>query len=156
MQESKEEIISNVVIDVLEELAFMFGEKVDKDELPKNGAGYIQVKMGFTGPQNGEISLTVPEGVSAEIASNILGVDLEEDEVKENNYDALKEVLNVICGQVLTSLEGEEPIFDLSVPENHAIGADEWGSMLNKAEVLGFIVDEIPVLLYLELERSQV
>ncbi len=151
MQMGKEEIVSNVVIDVLEDLAFMFGEQVDKDEIPFTDSDYIQVAMTFSGPSKGQLSLTVPEDMSAVIASNILGMDLDESSVSENDYDALKEVLNVICGQIITSLEGEEPIFDLSVPENRSITPEEWKSLLNRPEALKFVVDDIPVLLDLNL-----
>jgi CheY-like chemotaxis protein len=40
----------------------------------------------------------------------------EDDLVRERALDSLKEMLNVTCGQLLTSFAGEGPVFDLSIP----------------------------------------
>ncbi|MCD6347077.1 MAG: chemotaxis protein CheX, partial [Bacteroidales bacterium] len=125
------------------------------EDIPKTGSSYVQARMLFNGPQKGTITLTVPSDMCADIASNILGMDLDEELVREDDYDAFKEVLNVICGQVLTSLEGDEVVFDLSVPEVLNLDADAWEILLDNPDVLSFLVDDIPVLLTLKMGDVQ-
>ena len=61
------------------------------------------------------ISATEPE-LARQVAANLYGTEL--DEVTDPQAgDALKEVLNVITGDYLHKLEGNEPIFDLAAPQ---------------------------------------
>ena len=50
------------------------------------------------------------------IARNLLGMDDDEDVSPIQRYDALKEILNMIAGNLLTSLFDEKLIFNLDVP----------------------------------------
>jgi CheY-specific phosphatase CheX len=50
-----------------------------------------------------------------DLAANMLGT--EDDPTDEVVLDALGEVTNVICGNVLPSLSGANAVFDLSAPE---------------------------------------
>lgn len=125
------ELVENVFCDVFENLAFMFGELVDKGELLSPGTELIQASMSFSGAQTGEIILVVPDEMCPEIAANVLGLDPDEDKVHELAADALKEMINIICGQLLTEIAGEKPIFDLSVPTIQKIDPLEWSELLN-------------------------
>ena len=73
--------------------------------------------MTYSGGMTGSISLIVPDDVCPEIAANVLGKDPDDAIVAAQSADALKEVLNVLCGNILTAVAGESPVFDLSVPE---------------------------------------
>ena len=71
---------------------------------------------------------------------------------KAQSCDALKEVLNVTCGNVLTELAGDKTIFELSVPTDSEINGTGMMTFLNKSDTIGFLVDEGQVLLNLSLE----
>ena len=77
----------------------------------------------------------------------VLGMDQDDEIVQQRSLDSLKEVLNVICGNLLTVIAGEEPIFNLSVPETDTIGPDEWQQLIDDPDSQGFLVDDNPVLL---------
>ena len=146
MEANIDEIIGEVVYDVFEKLAFMFGEVALSDELPEPAERNVKASMTYSGNTKGSISLTVPAEVCPEIAANVLGKDPDDDIVKAQAGDALKEVLNVLCGNILTAVAGEGPVFDLSVPEVSDLDAAEWVALLEDERTKVFLVDESPVL----------
>jgi len=152
MDNERVEIIENVFCDVFENLAFMFGEPMSKDAFEANGIEHTHAHISFAGARTGEIVLIVPDDMCPEIAANVLGVDPDDEQVDELAGDALKEMINIICGRLLTDLESKDLVFDLSVPAIKNINSEEWSVWLKKEGSLGFIVDEYPVILYLEME----
>lgn len=153
MANKHSELISEVFCSVLETQAFMFGEPVDLEDLPPRAGEYIKAQMGFAGPLKGTLALAMPEAMCTEVAANVLGLDLDDDEAADSAQDALQELLNVVCGQVLTELAGEEPVFDLTVPEVTAVGDAEWSALLAARDVAPLVVDDEAVLLCLILEE---
>ena len=147
MQAEYREKVADVFCDVLEKLAFMFGEMAAKEELPQDSAAYVQAGMAFEGPFAGSLSLTVPEEMCPEIAANFLGMDRDEPAVHDRAHDALKEVLNVTCGHVLTAVAGPEPVFQLSVPEVTRLSVYDWDDLIDNPDSIGLLVDEKPVLI---------
>jgi hypothetical protein len=145
------EIVKKVCCDVFEQLAFMFSEDPEEDEgVPTPAGGCVLTAMGFSGPAKGRIALAVPEDMCPEIAANVLGVDPDDELVSENAHDALKEMLNVMCGRLLTELAGEEPVFELTVPEVRAIPDETWQKLQATPGTLALLVDDSPVLLRFE------
>jgi chemotaxis protein CheY-P-specific phosphatase CheC len=76
-----------------------------------------------------------------EIAANFLGKDVEDSEVAKFCEDALKETINVLCGHMLTSIAGEEPIFDLSIPIVTALSSDQYAKLSELPESVCFDVE---------------
>ena len=106
------EALSNV----LENMAFIFTEELPTEKLSINPGEFLAAEMTFHGPNRGRVSLLVQYPFITLLAVNMLGA--EEGEVTEAiAFDALKELLNMACGQFLTSRFGSEPVFDLTVPE---------------------------------------
>ena len=140
-----------VLNDVLEQLAFMFGEEVEPAELPAPGGVCVRAEMAFAGPMNGSLKIAVTEEMCPEIAANILGAEPDDDRVMEKARDALKELLNITCGQVLTAIAGEEPVFDLSVPQAAEITPEEWQAMAMAPEMAAVLADDYPVLICLRI-----
>ena len=152
MEIERKELVSEVICDVFETLAFMFGELAEREDLPESPASGVGAKMTFDGDMAGEIAIAVPKRMCKEIAINILGMDMNED-LQLDATDSLKEVLNVICGQLLTSIAGDVPVFDLSVPEVSSLDGTEWANLRDDPETSAFLVDENPVLLRFSLEE---
>ena len=154
MQTEHAEQVSEVFCDVLEKLAFMFADLVEKEDIPGAGADFVKVEMFFDGAAKGRIAIAVPRGMCSELAANVLGLDEDDEDAGKESDDALKELLNVTCGNLLTSIAGEEPIFDLAPPEVSRIDDAEWQALLNDEGTLVFNVDENPVLLEFETSGS--
>ncbi len=151
MNQEQVEIIQDVFAEVMEKIAFMFAEPAEKDAVSSEDSEYIQAMMSFTGDLSGSISIAVPVEMCPEIASNILGISPEEEQGMELATDALKEVLNISCGQILTAIGSEKMDFSLTVPETRTMDAREWDRSLNQDNILAFSVDDFPVLLGLTI-----
>lgn len=72
------------------------------------------VRVAFTGPFAGALEVRVTADVARSLAENMLGVD---DADPALVRDALGEVANVVCGNLLPDLGGREAVFHLSAPE---------------------------------------
>lgn len=113
MQDRKE-IIYQVLEAILENLAFLFFAPEDtRDTMDYNVA--VAAKISFTGLFSGTLVLALSHQVLPEIARNMLGVD--EDIPIPQQHDAFKELLNVICGNVLPAIAGKREIFAIGVPD---------------------------------------
>ena len=148
-----QETLNDVFCDVCERLAFMFGELALDDEFPDVDSECAMASMNFTGPLKGRLTLAVPTEICPEIAANVLGLDPDDELVAQSADDALRELLNVTCGNLLTALAGEEPVFDLSVPKVSQISTDTWNTLRSAPGTAAFLVDDSPVLLNLLLEE---
>jgi chemotaxis protein CheY-P-specific phosphatase CheC len=155
MAANQKEIVEEVFCDVIGKLAFMFGEVTPKEDLPRKGSTtYVRTSMSFSGGLAGDLALAVPEEACPEIAANALGMEPDNDRVMERGLDALKEVLNVACGRILTALAGEEAMFDMSIPVISKLDATAWSALVDDPDSFGFLADDHPVLLTLSLEED--
>ena len=146
-------ILAEVFCSVIERESFMFGYAIDKNTATPSDS-MQKASLTFTGEKvSGSISLVLPESLSLELAANMLGAEPEEEFVQEQSKDALGELLNVLCGQFLTTVEGEIPIFDLTVPVVTSIDNSEWENLL-KHELVSLLMveDEHNVLLSLNID----
>jgi CheY-specific phosphatase CheX len=98
-----------------EQLGFLLPETdLSEEQAQAEVMGSCRVR--FRGPRSGALEIEVAGDFLLELASNMLGG--EEASSPEILVDALGEVANVICGNVLPSLAGPEAVFDLSAPES--------------------------------------
>ena len=113
MQDRKE-IVYHVLEEILENLAFLFFAPEDtRDNMDYNEA--VAAKISFTGLFSGTLVLAISHQVLPEIARNMLGVD--ENIPVHHQHDAFKELLNVICGNVLPAIAGKREVFTIGVPD---------------------------------------
>lgn len=116
MPESLENAVCLAVVRVLETAAFMTvwpcqesdGELAHPD---------VAATMTFCGPRTGRLTLYVASEVLPLLTQNMLGELEPDDSPEEQRRDAVKEMLNMICGNLLTEWQGAEPVFNLSPPE---------------------------------------
>ncbi len=105
MEQNRNDVLRGVFSSILENMAFMFADAAEEEEIFDAGAPYVRAEMTFQGPTKGTIAIAVPEAMCPELAGNILGIDPEDEMIAARPHDALKELLNVTCGNVLTALE---------------------------------------------------
>lgn len=148
----RKELLTGVLNDVLEKLAFMFGSEAAPDEVLASDSGYMMASMGFSGPFNGTLALAVVQDMCPELAANILGVEPYDDRVMEKAQDALKELLNITCGHVLTALAGDDPVFDLTIPVVNEMDDRQWEAMAQGPTTATVMADEFPVLLEMRID----
>lgn len=139
--------LRNVFVEVAEAMIFMFVESPDDTALDARDPVYIQTFMGFSGPFQGALALTVPEAACPEIAAHILGIDPSHEEAKRLQYDALKEFLNVLCGNLLGAVAREEAVFNLMAPDVKKLDRKGWKAFRQAPGIVPFLLDDHPALL---------
>ena len=148
--EDAKEIFGQNVCMVLEQMAFMFADPCEPEELLEEPGECFQVKMDYLGPRKGTVMVTTQANLGKEVGSNMLGVDLEE--MTETMVgDALKELLNMSCGQFLTSYFGSEPVFDLTVPEITKIDEVQWLEIAESRDSCLYEVDEYQMVVSVKI-----
>ncbi|HEY6564423.1 MAG TPA: chemotaxis protein CheX [Pirellulaceae bacterium] len=140
------QLLREVFSKVLEKQAFIFAEEMEIGDMV-DGGDWVEASMSFRGPFDGNLSLALSKPAELEIAANFLGKDADDPEVARFAEDSLKEILNVVCGHALTALAGENPVFDLSIPEVRPVPTSDWSALAARPGTLGFDVEGHPALL---------
>ena len=141
------EILSDVFTNIMENTVFMFGDKEDKSNLSKSDGEIIKAEIGFVGPSKGKLILIAPKSSCKEMAVNLLGVMDEDELTPDQPIDAVKEVINITMGNILTEIAGTEPIFDLTIPEVTELNNEEWQVLFDDDTMIGFDFDDETLLL---------
>jgi chemotaxis protein CheY-P-specific phosphatase CheC len=147
------EILFETIGDIFEKMAFMFSEFAEEDEVDDDLEA-LQAQMSYSGDTgSGVIWLAVDKDMAGELAENLLGYSSEtEEEGKQVAVDALKELLNVVCGSFITTVHGEELVFDLSVPEISRISPKQWKKLKNNSDNLIVLVDDSAAIAHVEVK----
>ena len=118
MKEAIKHILYKVSEDVLGKLAFMFSFPEDERQ-PLESDSSLGASVSFDGPFKGKLVIMISDEVLPELAGNMLGIDEDETTTSEQQYDALKELINVICGNLLPEIAGRQAIFRVETPQIH-------------------------------------
>ncbi len=112
------ETLSNVAEEVFESLAFVLPAFEDEEEstLPAEDK-MTTAAITFAGPFEGSMTVSISSELLPAVAGNMLGLDFDEEPSPEMQGDALKELLNVLCGNLLPKLAGEEVVFSVAAAE---------------------------------------
>lgn len=116
MSEELKETLYSVTEDVLEKLAFVFSFPEDERE-PTDYGSAMSARVSFAGPFTGTLVMAVAREALPELTGNMLGLDDGEETTREQQQDALKELINVVCGNLLPSISGKESVFNVNPPE---------------------------------------
>ncbi len=134
--------MENAVISVLNDMASTRASVIKPENLPRFDHALIHAHITFEGPSSGELGLLMDPGFAADLASRILGMDESGDLLQDMVLDAVKELLNVVCGQFLTQRFGYEPAFTLGVPRVFPLGAQACNVLLTGPSILIFRCDD--------------
>ena len=151
MKSEYEEVLRKVCYEVFEQLAFMFCEEIYESALGSNSDSFMKASMSFKGYSSGTIEIIMSSSFAQSLAINILGINQSENIEPGIAEDAFKELLNTICGRMLTSLFGDKVVFNLTVPEASKINNEELGSIVEKNEHITIDVEDNPVLINVSL-----
>jgi|AMFO01.1.fsa_nt_gi Predicted inhibitor of MCP methylation, homolog of CheC len=115
MEPGTERVLKSVASEVLEGLAFVSADGSVQAEAENVKKGVAIVR--FSGPFSGELTVAAPEETVCELAMNMLGLETGEDCSEQAKADALGEVANVICGNLVAAIGGPQAVFDLEKPQ---------------------------------------
>ena len=149
-------LLGDTFCSVVESFALMLGEAQEDPaaRMPMDD-GWVQAKVSFRGQLCGNLTVAAPQALLCEIAGNVLGVDPDDDQAAEAAPDALKELVNLVAGRLLTEVADVVAVHDLTAPVFGGVDADEWA----RPAVAGvtpawFQVEDHPVALMLEMRRA--
>ena len=110
-----DETIYRVAAETMESLALMF--LVPEEDAMVFGIMPDRVaRVDFTGPFDGSLTITFSDELMMELAGNMLGTTDTSEITTEQQDDALRELLNVICGNLLPQVAGNEAVFKVCSP----------------------------------------
>jgi hypothetical protein len=153
MASDSQAAVARVFCEILERQAFVFGEAVEKDELPAPEGACVLGQVGFTGALKGSLVLAAPHSMLSVLSANALGLEPEDEQTLKDGDGAFKEALNVACGHILTELAGQYPVFNLATPVVEPLSPEGWDVLLSDSDSGAFIVEDLPVVLKLSIQR---
>ncbi len=153
MKEQIRKTLHRVTEEVLERLAFIFSFPAADRGVPAAGQGLLnrtEVITGcvsFEGPFTGTLAIAISRESLPELAGNMLGIDNSETR-PEHQQDALRELLNVICGNLIA---GKRAIFNVGTPritdeafEEEPVALAKLSLEVGECDIYLFITGEIP------------
>lgn len=149
MDEQTRASAGQVLQEVLERQAFLFVDPAEDGEALDSGL--LTTSLRFGGACAGGLALAAPMELAREIAAGILGCEPDDPMAEERAGDACKELLNITCGQALTTWFGTAPVFDLGIPESRLLSPEEAADWTAAPEVLAFSVEGKPLFMRIEL-----
>jgi CheY-specific phosphatase CheX len=109
-------ILAKVAAQILENLAFIL-VVTDEQAAPGPGpAARAAASVRFEGPLSGRLVVTVDQAFLPPLASNMLGLGVNAEPTVVEQSDALKELTNVICGNLLPEIAGSEAVLSVRPP----------------------------------------
>lgn len=115
MQEQKTATLTTIFSEVLASLAFMF---TDEDMVePSPGELWLETTVTYQGPSAGTLRLRCTSEFSILLAANLLGIDPQDEQARDQARDAIGEFMNIVCGQLVTAVHGTDDVFNLSIPK---------------------------------------
>jgi len=110
-----EQAMRGVVEETFASLAFMFPVETDSPAAydPQSAR---QAVVGFSGPFRGALLLSASEELLEPLATNMLGLEDGVCPSQEQKQDAFRELLNVVCGNLLPMIASPRDVFDVCEP----------------------------------------
>ncbi|MBT3201512.1 MAG: hypothetical protein HN350_16545 [Phycisphaerales bacterium] len=143
MNRQLEEILWGVAEETFEALAFLL--PMPEPVEPFESSPEVAVSVRFHGPFDGKVIVTVAELVLGELACNMLGLDDGAEIAVDTQQDALKELANVVCGNILPEIAGTTAVFNVDAPKLVDASAPASEEGLSLASETRFFLDSGPV-----------
>lgn len=114
-----------VAEEVMEKLAFMMSFP-ETEELTDKNFSQVAAGISFSGVFTGVLVVAVSEQMLPQLTGNMLGLDDDEESTPEQQHDALKELINVICGNLMPAISGKQDVFQIEPPQIILGNIDEY------------------------------
>jgi len=148
----RHEVLVQDVSSVMKSLARFFSEPADRIGFPAPNEGIWLATVPFSGPLNGELRVAMDKALGGEIVDAIFVGQAEPYQKADMAEDAVKEMANILCGHVLSSLAGLKPASTPSPPQLETVDQTHWQDLLSDPQTVPFWVDELAMLVQLEVQ----
>lgn len=106
----------------------------------------------FKGIVKGQYNILCQKEFASILAKNVLGLD--EEPAEQDQQDALREMANVLCGNMLTECYGTEAIFDLTPPQITTLNSEDVSKYFDERTVC-CMADDTPVAATFSVETGE-
>lgn len=139
MKEAIKDTLYRVGVEVLEKIAFVFSFTEDERENMSAGNA-VTARVTFSGLFTGSLVMRISDSILPELTGNMLGLDDSEETTREQQHDAVKELINVICGNLLPAIAGKSMVFNVDTPI--IVPEDETTDNTNQVSVARLSLEE--------------
>lgn len=140
------EELARISAEALSTLGFMFPAGDPDPALKVPGEDAPAVTVTFHGPIHGSLDLKVSADLLPVLAANMTGSDSPPSEPEQ--WDALGEMLNIICGNMLPLLTDAKAVYDVAAPRRCRGTPDHAGQRLVGSTGLPMEVGQVELALY--------
>ncbi len=140
------DILQSAAIEALERFAFLLADPMEQSALTASADGFWQAQVAFRGPRQGALVLIATPLLARQLAANLYGTEGSAI-TPEQAEDALKELLNVICGDYLHRMDGSASIYDLSAPALTTVSGEKVQAWLARHGHVFLAVEGHPMIL---------
>lgn len=142
--------LAQVTLEVLERYAFMMADPCRDGEGSAHFPTPLWISLiSYAGPYHGTLGLVAPPALARQVAANLYGIEAGEVS-EEQAQDALKELLNISCGDYLHEMEGDEPIFDLTAPLIESVAHEPAMARTRGKPNATLNVEGVPLMVFIE------
>lgn len=138
--------LSEQLCEILARFCRMFAEPIEKDGLPENlDAGLIGY-LPFTGSVSGRLQVAAPAKFAAEVSAACLGEEPFGRLSMSFASDAMREILNIFCGCLVTPIEQGGGRVRFLPAELMELTQEGWRRMKSDPTSLAIVAGDNPVL----------
>lgn len=156
MNEANKPVLLEVLTEILEQFAFVFVEEEPGPVEPPENDAPLLAEISFSSQRlSGKLVLAASQPLCLEVAQNVLGEDDQGSLPWNASRNALQEVVNIACGNILARLYGTQEMFELSVPTCKEISAERWRKLAQQEGTIQLSAEEEPLVLQLIQEQGE-
>ncbi|MFN8389437.1 MAG: chemotaxis protein CheX [Bdellovibrionota bacterium] len=132
---------------VLEDWGMMMTDEVKQAECPFDESEPLYMAwVNIHGYVSGALSIVTQRNFMQNLASNLLGADMDEAPSDDDCRDALKEMSNVLAGNYFTEAYGDDVVFDLINPNVTEVDFQVLEKIAERRVRYYFLADDSPVV----------
>ncbi len=90
---------------------------VPEEDAIDSAPGSTAATVSFDGAFQGQFAIAIADQMLPALATNMLGLEEEVSSTLSQQHDALKELANVVCGNLLPEIAGPQAEFRVGAPE---------------------------------------
>ncbi|HOS96333.1 MAG TPA: chemotaxis protein CheX [Deltaproteobacteria bacterium] len=146
MPDTPSQYLTEALSHVLLSMVSLSPRITDAADMPEVKGDALNVRIEYSGEHAGELGLIIEKPLAVLMAARILGMEQTKDVYDDMIEDALRELLNVVCGHFVTLMYGYMPVLKISLPKVFTIGSAVCNVLRTNPNVCTFMVEDSPLL----------
>jgi len=146
MEKSPFEFLIQAMRQVMPSMADTSPRFPESGDVPAMEGEALNVRVGYSGEHTGELGLILESSLASRIAARIMGLDDSEDIPGDMIEDALRELMNVICGHFTALMYGDNALFNISTPQVFSVKNALCNMLKSSPDIHAFMIDDSPAL----------